>query len=129
MSDRAIFQVKLHSPRWGTQDVYEFQFERKQMKIEKVGSLSHAVCSWIEKSDPVWSGPNELMGHPLVSILENDSIYPPTIFLRALVYAWQAWRNSELKDEQVQAEITVLCEWLNKVSESKPKTEFWQDKF
>jgi hypothetical protein len=99
------------------------------MKVEKVGSLSYAVCSWVVNRDSAWSGSDELKGHPLESILENDLIYPPTVFVRALVYAWQAWRNSELNDEQIQAEITMLCEWLNKVSESKPMTEFWRRKF
>jgi hypothetical protein len=99
------------------------------MKVEKVGSLSYAVCSWVENRDPDWSGSNNLIGQPLESILENDSIFPPTIFIRALEYAWQTWRNGELNDEQIRVEITILCEWLNMVSKSKPKTEFWRSKF
>lgn len=128
MSDRFTFQVSLFSPRWGTQDVYEFQLERKQMRIEKGGTF-YAICSWVEKRDPEWSGPDKFERHPLVSILENDSIYPPTVFARAVVYAWRAWRSNELSDEQIQVEIAELCEWVNRISESKPKTDFWRSKF
>lgn len=127
MSDRVRFNVNLYSTRWGREDTYEFQLERKQMKIEGIGK--HALCSWVENLDPTWSGHNDMIGNPLEKMLENDSIYPPSVFVMALVSAWKAWRDSELDDEQIQADIRELCEWLNKVTQSQPKTEFWRSIF
>ena len=129
MSDLAKFQVELFSPRWGRVDIYEFQLSRDRMRVEKTGSLSFAVCSWIEGRDPLWSGSDKMKGDPLGAILENDSIYPPSIFVRALTFAWLAWRDSELNNEQAEAEVKVLSEWLNVISQSRPKTDFWRRKF
>lgn len=67
--------------------------------------------------------------NPVELTLENDSIYPPTVFVRALQAAWIAWRMHELQDDEVASEMSTLCEWLNLVSKNKPKTAFWKKVF
>lgn len=54
MSDRTAFQATLHSPRWGTADPYDFDISRRQMKMEKVGSMLPAECTFIEGQDCSW---------------------------------------------------------------------------
>lgn len=127
MSDQSSFEIRIYSPRWGHEDTYKIKLDRQQMRID--GVMKHAVCSWVEDRDPKWSGHNEGVGNPLENILENDSIYPPTVFVRAIEYAWTEWRDGNLNDQQVQDELQKLCEWVNEVSRSKPKTSFWQKMF
>jgi hypothetical protein len=122
MSDQTSFEVQLYSPRWGHEDTYEIQLDREQMRVKGVNKT--AVCSWVEGRDPKWSGYNESIGNPLEKILENDSIYPPTVFIRAMEYAWMAWRDGTLDDQKVLQEMQQLCEWVNEVSSSKPKPTF-----
>lgn len=123
MSDRTSFKVSLYSHRQGNKDVYEFQVGRDVMYVA-MGS-KHAMCSWVDGGDPIWSGYNQNIGNPLVEMLENDSIYPPSIFVRALECAWKAWRDRELDDTQIESKVKELCNWLNKVSRSQPATDFW----
>ncbi len=127
MSDQTSFKVRLYSPRWGHEDTYEIKLGRQQMRIEH--SSKTAVCSRVEGGDPKWSGYSENIGNPLVNILENDSIYPPTVFVRALEISWIAWRDGRLDDEKLQQEVQQLCVWVNEVSLSKPKTDFWRGVF
>ena len=127
MSDQICFEVRLYSPRWGHEDTYEIKLDGEQMRVEGVNRT--AECSWVEGRDPKWSGYNETIGNPLEEILKNDSIYPPTVFIRALEYAWMAWRDGTLDDQKVLQEVQQLCEWVNEVSRSKPKTDFWQKIF
>jgi hypothetical protein len=127
MSDQTSFDVRLYSPRWGHEDKYEIKLDRDQMRIE--GVHESAVCSWVEGGDPKWSGYGEGDGNPLEKILENDKIYPPTVFVWALEYAWRAWRDGRLDDQQIQEEVQQLCEWVNQVSRTRPKTNFWRGAF
>ena len=126
MSDQISFKVRLYSPRWGHEDTYEIKLDSEQMRVE---SGKTAECSWLEGTDPKWSGYNETIGNPLEKILENDSIYPPTVFIRALEYAWMAWRDGTLDDQKVLQEVQQLCQWVNEVSQSQPKTDFWRKIF
>ncbi|SRR6266498_4631256 len=128
MSDQVIFEVRLYSPRWGIEDVYQIELTHAQMKF--IRPSTQAVCSWHERSDLTWSaGDSIFLGNPLLHILENDYIYPPSIFIRALEAAWKAWRNGTLKDKKVEAEFLQLCEWVNKASRRKPRTKFWRSVF
>ena len=88
-----------------------------------------AACSWVEGTEPKWSGYNESIGNPLEQIFENDSIFPPTVFVRALEYAWQAWKDCILNDQKISQEVQELCEWVNGVSRTKPQTDFWRKMF
>ncbi len=125
MSDQTSFEVKLFSPRWGHEDVYQVQLNRNQMSVSVGGVGVKAVCSWVENLDPEWLGYSDSIGNPLENILRNDSISPPSVFVSALEYAWEAWRDETLDDSQVKAEVQALCDWLNIVSRNKPGTDFW----
>jgi hypothetical protein len=127
MSDQTSFDVRLYSPRWGHEDKYEIKLDRDHMRIG--GGHKSAVCSWVEGGDPKWSGYSKSVANPLESILQNDSIYPPTVFVWALEQAWKAWRDGRLDHQRVQDEVRHLCEWVNQVSRSKPKTDFWRSAF
>ena len=120
------FHVEIYSPRWGHDDRYEFIFDEDTMKIS---SGKQASCKWSEDKEPVWDGYNADSGNPFVNILENDSIYPPTILISALEHLWSAWRDGTLKNEEVEAEMNLLIEWVNTGSMNKPKTDFWQGIF
>ena len=127
MSDQTSFKVHLYSPRWGRDDTYEIELNMEQMSVKGVNKT--AACNWVEGKDPNWSGYNESLGNPLEKILENDSIFPPTVFVRALEYAWMAWRDGTLDDQKISQEVQDLCEWVNEVSRGKPQTAFWRKMF
>jgi hypothetical protein len=127
MSDQTSFEVLLYSPRWGHEDTYEIKLNREKMNVKAVNKT--AACSWVEGRDPKWSGYNESIGNPLEQILENDSIFPPTVFVRALEYAWQAWRDCIINDQKISQEVQELSEWVNGVSHTRPQTDFWRKMF
>ncbi len=128
MSDEYSFDVILYSPMWGTNNIYKIHLELKQMRIDK-DHANFAICYWSDLQEAIWTGSTIVKYQPLVTILENDEIYPPTVFIRALEFAWRSWRNHELDDEQVKDEIIRLCEWVDTISRSQPKTKYWMRVF
>lgn len=127
MSGQINFEVDVYSSRWGHTDVYAINLNRDHMRIGRTGKT--AICSWVGDRDPKWSGDYENIGNPLIEILENDSVYPPTVLVRALEHSWMAWRDGTLGDQELQKEVQELFQWVNVVSKSKPNTEFWQKTF
>jgi hypothetical protein len=97
--------------------------------IKNPSNPSEAICKYKEKLDPQWENWNKKDKHPLLEIMENDFIYPPTNFVNGLMYAWLAWRSNELTNEQVEEEIAIFANWVNLISENKPSTRFWRNKF
>ena len=73
MSDQTSFEVKLFSPRWGHEDVYQVQLNRNQMSVSVGGVGVKAVCSWVENLDPEWLGYSDSIGNPLENILRNEN--------------------------------------------------------
>jgi len=124
MLEQIKFNIAIYSPRWGHDDSYRFEINKHRMKIRNAGK--EAICLWVEGHDPKWSGHDSLTGNPLQNILENDSIYPPSIFVSALTSAWEAWRMDDIDSDQLKSEISELCNWLNVVSTNRPKSEFWR---
>lgn len=116
-----VVELQIYSPRWGHSDTYTFEMAREQMKIS-MGPRS-TTCTWRENLDPLWGG------EQLHDILRNDSIYPPEIFQSLIEHAWKSWRNGELDDQGVRTELQVVVEWLNKITEAKPRTDFWRKYF
>ncbi|AEB80269.1 Hypothetical protein Dalk_0001_AVC [Desulfatibacillum aliphaticivorans] len=125
MAERTEFQVLLFSPRWGRDDTYNLQFSREKMQIDGPKS---AECTWVEDGDPVWTGYQIGQGNPLVNIMKNDHIYPPSVFVSALEWAWSEWRNTGLNEDIVQ-EVKGLFEWVNQITMSKPSSAFWSKFF
>lgn len=109
--------AQIFSPRWGHHDKYVFELTDDEMTISMGPRKSK--CVWQTGKDPEWQG--ELFE----KILRNDSIYPPSILPRMLEHLWISWRNGELNDSDAQMELDAVTEWLNTITESKPKTDFW----
>ncbi len=127
MSDDIQFDVSVFTPRWGHDDTYTVRATRDELTVSAVSK--EARCQWVENRDPQWVGHNQTIGNPLEKILENDSVYPPTVFVRAVEHAWMAWRDATLDDQQFEIELKELVEWLNAVTKAKPESEFWQGVF
>ena len=111
----------IYSPRWGYKDKYEFKLTHEAMTISM--GPRESKCVWQEDKDPIWQG--ESLEH----ILKNDLIYPPTILPDLLVHLWKTWRNGDLNESEAQAELDAVIEWLNRITEAKPKTSFWHKYF
>lgn len=124
MSNPFSVKVQVYSPKWGHEDTYEIVFEGQRMQFR--GIMKQAECLWVENDNPTWSGHGDTRGNPVENILENDKVYPPSGFVRALEYAWMEWRNGGLNDEQAQLELQELFDWLNTASQSQPSTDFWR---
>ena len=125
---QCIFRVRIYSPRWGHDDSYEFSIDENKMEITS-GVTRGAICKWREKKDPIWVEENDSIGNPLINILNNDHVYPPSVFVSALEAAWIAWRDGELDCKEIESEINILVEWINETSQNKPTTDFWNKIF
>lgn len=118
------FTVKVYSPRWGHDDTYHFILNDDELQIS--GIQKYATCKVnVDDDDVSWNGYNDITGNPLVKVLENDSIYPPSVFVSAIEEVWCAWRDGRLNNAQVREEITLLFDWLNMASHNKPSSDFW----
>lgn len=115
------FSAEIYSPRWGHNDTYVFDFEYDTLTIELPPRI--AICKWHENGDPEWSG------EKLVEILRNDSIYPPSILQDLIEHLWTSWRNGDISVDSVNTELQALITWLNRITETKPQTEFWSAYF
>jgi hypothetical protein len=112
---------RIFSPRWGHEDTYEFQFEEDRLTISHLPRT--ATCTWRENLDPLWEG------EALERMLTNDSIYPPAVFRSLIEHLWKSWRNSDIRQDDVDAELQAVVTWLNATTMAKPRTEFWRKYF
>ena len=114
-------ELQIFSPRWGHEDTYKFELTNDSLTITMHPRIT--ICTWHDNIDPEWSGEG------LEKTLRNDSIYPPSIFQDLVEHAWKEWRVGELDDAEVNAELQELASWLNKITLSKPDTDFWKGYF
>ncbi|MFC1482115.1 hypothetical protein ACFL6E_07735 [Candidatus Neomarinimicrobiota bacterium] len=126
MSDSTSFDVRIFTPRWGHEDSYTISVSRDKMTF---GSEMKATCKWVENRDPVWTGYDDMTGNPVNQILKNDLVFPSINFVDALESAWIAWRDGDLDNAQLEAEVKALIDWLNICTHAKPDTEFWRKVF
>ncbi len=130
-TDKILFQVVVPTTkaRSGTTGA-TIEIQRDLLKIAFHGNA--VTCIWKEDLHHAWSdGMTQIFPgrQPLVAALENEGVYPPSIFVWAMETAWSAWRSGELNDRQVQAQLTSLCGWLRFVQAHRPKSRFWKQKF
>lgn len=83
--------------------------------------LRVAICTGLDADDPKCEDEQRPK-----SILKRDSICPPAGFAKMLIRAWLAWRDGELEDTAVVAELSLLADWLNAITRAKPPSEFWE---
>jgi hypothetical protein len=115
------YSTRIYSPRWGHEDTYDFDFSREAMTISRAPRTVR--CVWIENRDPRWEG------EPIEHILNNDSVYPPAILPRLYEHLWLSWRSGDLPESRVDAELQAVTEWLNGITKSKPRSDFWSSYF
>jgi len=109
--------LRIFSPRWGHEDIYSVELDRDFMEITM--QVRTAKATWRENRDPEWTGES------IQRIMNNDHIYPPQITQNLFEHVWKEWRNGEINDQQANAELQELAGWLNTVTQSKPRTDFW----
>lgn len=110
-----------YSPRWGHADRYEFEFSMEHLTIKQLARV--CAATWHDNIDPEWGGES------LTDILGNDSIYSPHNLESLLEHLWRAWRDGELNNAQLQAELTAFADYINASTAAKPQTEFWTRTF
>ena len=115
------FHANIFSPRWGHDDVYDFEFSQDTLKISH--GMRGATATYRQDHDPAWTGES------LHRILKNDNIAPPEAFQGMIEYLWLQWRDRALSHEAVDAELQAAVSWLNEVTRAKPRTEFWRGYF
>lgn len=114
-------KLSIFSPRWGHDDIYSLGLDKDFMEITMHAKKSRVV--YMENSDPKWSSES------IEKIMSNDHIYPPTITQDLFERAWMAWRDGEMSDKDVEAELEALAAWINSVTHAKPNTPFWNKYF
>lgn len=127
MPDAATVNLVLYSPRWGRDNTYVLTLNPEKATFSL--DAKSAVCVCDDGSDPVWSGYGVADRNPVESILENDSIYPPSALVFALERVWQAWKEGGLDNKDLQQRAEELCNWVNGSTGCRPKTAFWRSLF
>ena len=117
--------LNIYSPRWGHDDRYTVNLQKDSMIISQ--AARSAKCEWQENQDPKWS--KEFNKNSLEAIMNNDSIYPPSILPSMFEQVWKSWRNGELDENEAKIELEALATWLNTITKAKPNTSFWSKYF
>lgn len=123
--NEADFNLSIFSPRWGHEENYIITLKNDLMTISINGR--RAICTYREGLDPMWS--YEFGKNSLIAIMNNDSIYPPEILPNMFEYVWESWRKGEIDDSFAKEEFEVAVNWLNEITKSKPRTDFWMKYF
>lgn len=111
-------ELGILNPDSGRVDRYSVALSRTQMTFGRGRRV--ATCTGLDDDDPRWEDKERPK-----SILKLASICPPAGFAKMLVRAWLAWRDGELEDSAVVAELNLLADWLNAMTRAKPRSEFW----
>jgi len=112
-----LVELKIFSPRWGREDTYRIKLERDFMEITM--QVRKSRVTWSDTADPIWSG------ETLQRTMTNDSIFPLAATQDLFERAWKSWRDGEISDQQVEAELKLLADWLNSITKAKPRSDFW----
>lgn len=113
--------AKIFSPRWGHHDTYELTFTEDGLKVKHMARVSRATYSE--------TGGLEWADGELVSMMKNDSVYPPDGVEDLIGHLWDAWRNNQLSDAQAQDELNAFFDYINASTAARPKTDFWNGVF
>ncbi|MBU0712828.1 hypothetical protein KJ762_02470 [bacterium] len=114
--------LEIFSPRWGHEDTYVVELDQSYMEIRMSARKTRAT--WRDNLDPEWNTRESIH-----DIMNNDSIYPPAIIQDLFEHAWLEWRNGNINDQQVNEELQEIATWLNTITRSKPRTDFWSKYF
>lgn len=127
MEHYTSFYVSVFSPRWGHDDDYSFGLRDEEMSVvNRNAPAKKATCTQDENGCCEWTGHRNTSGNPLVNILADDSIFPPSVFVYAVEAAWRAWADGRLDDKQVRKEVQLLFDWVSWVTQKAPKSDFWR---
>ncbi|EPC6137659.1 hypothetical protein ACR0WA_003596, partial [Vibrio cholerae] len=113
--------LNIYSPRWGRHETYIVELHKDYMEIS-MGAVT-IKATYSENQDPEWSE------ETLQDIMNNDSVYPPEITQNLFQHAWLEWRKGALDNDEVTRELELVAQWVNKVTEAKPNSDFWRKYF
>lgn len=125
-SFQATFNV--FSPRWGHESPYSVLMTPAKMQIS-TQATKLAIFEETEDGEPEWSGYDHRTGNPLMKILENDSIYPPSLVPMALEGAWEKWREGGASDDELREGLRALFDWIDQTAKNTPKSAVFQGVF
>lgn len=120
------YTTEIYTPRWGHTDQYSFTFSDKG--IEYHGSTKIAKMSFDDDGELQWTGHGEGTINPLLSIMEDDQIYAPSVVVEALEHAWHQWRDGVASADLKEA-LDDLFRWIDTIARSRPQAEFWTNYF
>lgn len=81
--------------------------------------MNEVKCKYADGFDPIWSTHKSLD-----DIFTNDTIVGPTKIEELLEYIWFEWRDGSINEEEVKNELQAIVDWVNTITEHKPKTIF-----
>lgn len=122
--DEVTLEMSIFTTRWGHADIYDLEFGEEALTISHPPRT--ATCTWREGLDPEWSKESITEKDSLLAMLENDSVFPPTILHFLLERAWFAWRDGDIEADDLQLELNNLAVWLNVITHTRPQSEFWR---
>jgi len=113
--------ISIFSPRWGHEDTYTVKLDKDFMEISMGARKSTA--KWRERLDPEW------VGEPILSMMQNDHIYPPAITQDLFEHVWKEWRDGQITAQEAENALQEFAKWLNVITHAKPDSEFWNKYF
>ncbi len=135
MKEPVSVTVNLYSPRDGRNVELWFDITADKIEASTHGQGKHATCRW-DDSALFWRGyhcesvnwdnePSPTTHNALLNIIENEYVYPPTVFVGMLEGAWCKWRDGIVTDAQLSEELPKLFDWLNELTQIQPD-DFWR---
>lgn len=119
MEEQFSTVVEVMSPRWGHPDRYSIHFKPDGISVSCQGNQLRATAKLVD-GELEWTGPRGPK-NPLLNMFENDGIYAPAVVPEALEYAWKAWQNGEVTQDELESGLQELFGWVDLMARNKPR--------
>ena len=122
-ADEGSYVLKLYSPRSMVKVGYKLKLQKESLEFFRFRNKI-AICKWDEQTGLTWKK------RPTVEeILSNDGIFPPVKFPERLQYVYRDYLFENLSRFDIEPILAELSVWINAVTESRPKLDFWEGLF
>jgi len=113
-------EIKIESFRYGCADTYKFTFTDNMVSVAQ--GVRKSVGHSDQGSDLKWEGQS------LSSILRESSYLTSPDDLQSLIeFLWRDWRGESISNQDLEAGLNDLANWLKAINDAKPSTGILAD--
>ncbi|WP_345687607.1 hypothetical protein [Novipirellula caenicola] len=117
---------QIFSPRWGHEDAYSVRLTKSSFEVSL--NTKHAKCEFDPCGEVVWTGHAEGVENPMLNIMSDDFIYPPTVVPEAIEWLLREYRDGKISDDDAKVALSDLFSWIDETARAKPTgvwTSYW----